>query len=387
MNERLVFFHVDLDAFFASVEQREHPGYRGKPLVVGHLSPRSVVSTCSYEARKYGIHSAMPSMQAYRLCPHAIFVDGDYRLYSRVSRQVMDILREYAPCVNQVSIDEAWMDMTGTRLLFGPPKALANTIKERIKKEIGITLSIGIAASPFIAKMASDYNKPDGLCMVSPGKEEFFIDTIGLEKIWGIGKSSLRVLNSKGLFTPAQVRELSPERLERICGSAMGKYVYNACRGIDPGMRNMEVKSHSISTETTFLNDITDRKTLHQVLLGMSKEIMERSLDEGVMARTVGLKLRWGDFRTITVQTTPENGILNSDQIYNCAVELLASKWNEGEGIRLIGLGLYQTYSGDTPVQDSLFSENEHKKRELDKVIHTLGSKGHVLKKASQLDQ
>lgn len=385
MDEKAVFFHVDLDAFFASVEQREHPEYRGKPLVVGHLAQRSVVSTCSYEARRYGIHSAMPTMQAYRLCPHAVFVDGNYRLYSKVSRQVMDILREYAPQVNQVSIDEAWMDMTGTRLLFGPPKQLANRIKERIKNEVGITLSIGIAASPFIAKMASDYNKPDGLCMVSPGKEEFFIDAIGLEKIWGIGKSSLKVLNSKGLFTPAQVREISLERLEKICGNAMGLYVYKACRGIDPGMRNTDVKSHSISTERTFINDITDRETLHQVLLGMSKEIMERSLDENVMARTVGLKLRWGNFRTITVQETPENGLLNSDQIYRSAVRLLASRWNEGEGIRLIGLGLYQTYPGDVPVQDTLFSGTEHRKRDLDKVIRKLESKGHRMKKASEL--
>ena len=381
-----VFFHVDLDAFFASVEQREHPEYRGKPLIVGKVGPRMVVSTCSYEARKYGVHSAMPTLQAYRLCPNGIFVEGNYHLYSTVSRQVMGILRDYSPEIHQVSIDEAWMDMTGTRLLFGPPKQAATAIKDRIRKETGITLSIGIAASPFIAKMASDYNKPDGLCMVSPGKEQLFIDAIGLEKIWGIGRSSLKALNSKGIFTPEDVRKLPPERIEKMFGRSMGEYICKACRGIDPGIRNEAPKSHSISTETTFITDVTDRETLHQVLLGMSKELMERSLDEGIMARTVGLKLRWGeDFRTITVQETPDNQVMNSSQIFECAVRLLSLKWKEGQGIRLIGLGLYQTYRGDSPIQDTLFSDNDHRRRELDKVVRSLEAKGYKLKKASEI--
>lgn len=383
--ESPVFFHVDLDAFFASVEQREHPEYKGKPLVVGYLGPRSVVSTCSYEARKYGIHSAMPTLTAQRLCPNAIFVPGDMKLYASVSKTVMSILSDYCPCVNQVSIDEAWLDMTGTRLLFGPPKALALKIKERVKNEVGITMSIGIASSPFIAKMASDYNKPDGLCVVSPSKEQFFIDTIGLSKIWGIGKSSQELLKKRGLFTPEQIRNLSIETLCKYFGSSMGNYLYKAVRGIDPGIHNQEIKSHSISTETTFIEDVTDSNTLFQVLLSMSQELLNRSLDEHVMAKTVGLKLRWGDFHTITVQQTPEYGLLNANQIFNIAKQLLLSKWSEGQGIRLIGLGLYQTYKGDSPIQDSLFSTDDHKKRDLEKVIHSLGSKGLNLKKASEL--
>ena len=172
MAEQKVYFHVDLDAFFASVEQRDHPEYRGKPLIIGVVAPRCVVSTCSYEARKFGVHSAMPTMQAYRLCPQGIFIPGNMHLYSRVSRQVMDIIREYAPEMHQVSVDEASLDMTGTKRLFGPARPLAMKMKQRVKDEIGITMSIGIAQSPFIAKMASDYNKPDGLCVVAPGKEQ-----------------------------------------------------------------------------------------------------------------------------------------------------------------------------------------------------------------------
>ncbi len=386
MPENRVFFHVDLDAFFASVEQRDHPEYRGKPLIIGLVGPRSVVSTCSYEARKYGVHSAMPTLTAYKLCPNGIYIPGDMHLYSRVSKQVMAILREYAPQMHQVSIDEASLDMTGTRRLFGPARQLAMTMKKRVKDEIGITMSIGIATSPFIAKMASDFNKPDGICLVSPGKEQVFIDTIGLRKLWGLGKSGMKVLESKRISTPAQVREFDLDELQKLVGRSFGQFLYLACRGQDPGIMFQESKSHSISTETTFIEDIVDEQTLSQILLGMSSELMERSFDEGVMARTVGLKLRWGeDFRTITVQDTPDDPILNADQIYSIAHKLLVSKWKPGQGIRLIGLGLYSLYKGDAPIQDSLFSENEHRKRKLDQVIHSLGSKGLTMMKASEL--
>ncbi|MCQ2412152.1 MAG: DNA polymerase IV [Sphaerochaetaceae bacterium] len=386
MAEHSVYFHVDLDAFFASVEQRDNPQYRGKPLIIGLVGPRSVVSTCSYEARKYGVHSAMPTLQAYRLCPNGIYIPGDMAKYARVSHQVMDIIREYAPSMHQVSIDEASLDMTGTQRLFGPPRQLAMKIKQRIKDEVGITLSIGIASSPFIAKMASDYNKPDGLCLVSPGKEQVFIDAIGLEKLWGLGKSGLAMLNANRITTPAQVRQIDMSILREKFGNSFSTYLYHACRGQDIGLMYQPSKTHSISTESTFVEDLTTEEALHQVLLGMSKEIMERSFEENCMARTVGMKLRWGaDFHTISVQETPEDPILNANQIYNIAKRLLASKWKSGQGIRLIGLGLYQLYSGDKPLQDSLFSEEEHKRRDLDKVVHKLGVKGVRMMKASEL--
>ena len=387
MAEHNVFFHVDLDAFFASVEQRDNPQYRGKPLIIGGTGLRSVVSTCSYEARKYGVHSAMPSVQAKKLCPNGIFIPGNMDLYSKVSRQVMAILRQYSPDMKQCSIDEASLDMTGTQRLFGPPRELAKTLKQRVKDEIGITMSVGIATTPFIAKMASDYNKPDGLCAVSPGKEQVFIDAIGLGKIWGIGKSGQALLKAKGINSTQQARSYSLETLQKMLGNSFGEYLYKACRGIDPGTMSQSAKSHSISSETTFLQDIIDEAPLHQTLLAMSHELIGRSLDEGIIARTIGLKLRWGDFRTITIQDSPEEPILNADQIYTIAKKLLASKWKQGQGIRLIGLGLYNTYKGDKPIQDSLFSQDEHKKRALDKTIHQLGAKGFKLKRASELTE
>jgi len=387
MLEHKVYFHVDLDAFFASVEQRDNPQYRGKPLIIGMPGKRSVVSTCSYEARKYGVHSAMPSLQALKLCPNGIFVPGNMALYAKVSRQVMAILKEYAPSMKQCSIDEASLDMTGTQRLFGPPRELAMKIKNRVKQEVGITMSIGIATSPFIAKMASDYNKPDGLCAVSPGKEQTFIDTIGLSKIWGIGKSGKKILEQHKIMTTTQARAYSLDELKRILGNSFGEFLYNACRGIDTGMMSQNAKSHSISTETTFIEDIVSEASLHQVLLSMSHELMGRSIDEKIIGRTVGLKLRWSDFRTITVQESPSVPILNADMIYSIAKKLLSSKWKSGEGIRLIGLGLYNTYEGDMPIQDNLFFEDEHKKRKMDKTVHELGTKGYTLVKASELEK
>lgn len=387
MLEHKVYFHVDLDAFFASVEQRDNPQYRGKPLIIGMPGKRSVVSTCSYEARKYGVHSAMPSLQALKLCPNGVFVPPNMALYSKVSRQVMTILKEYAPSMRQCSIDEASLDMTGTQRLFGPPRELAMKIKNRVKQEVGITMSIGIATSPFIAKMASDYNKPDGLCAVSPGKEQIFIDTIGLSKIWGIGKSGKKVLEKHKIMTTEQAREYSLDELKRILGSSFGEFLYNACRGIDTGIMSQSAKSHSISTETTFIEDIFSESSLHQVLLSMSHELMGRSIDENIIGRTIGLKLRWGDFRTITIQESPNVPILNADMIYSIAKKLLASKWKSGQGIRLIGLGLYNTYEGDCPIQDNLFFEDEHKKRKMDKTVHELGTRGFTLIKASELER
>lgn len=375
-----VFFHFDLDAFFASVEQLVNPQLKGKPVIIGKVGPRMVVSTCSYEARKFGVHSAMPTIQAFKLCPHGIFLDGNMDLYIKYSKRIMKTLSEYGT-VNQVSVDEGWMDMSGTELLFGKPKELALLIKNRIRKEIGLTISIGIATSPFIAKMASDYRKPDGLCIVSPGKEQLFIDTIGLEKIWGIGTAGLTLIKSKNILTTEQAREYSESQLQNLVGNSLGTYLFKACRGIDPGTFQEKTKSHSISTETTFNEDVKDSGTLKQILLQMSQELIFRSFDEGIMAKTVGLKLRWGDFRTITVQQTPDYGILNSNQLYDCAVSMLNSKWKEGQGIRLIGLGLYQTYNSDNPIQDSLFSDEDHRKRKLDKAVHELELKGLKIKK------
>lgn len=380
-----VFFHVDLDAFFASVEQRDHPEYRGKPLIIGTVEKRSVVSTCSYEARKYGVHSAMPSLQAKKLCPDGIFIHGNHKLYQATSRQIMDILKRYSPSVQQVSIDEAFLDMTGTQKLFGPPREACLKLKKAVFDETRLTVSVGIARNRFVAKLASDYHKPDGICVVSPSKEELFIDKVGLEKLWGIGKSTLDFIQKKGLRTTAQIRSLSMEQLQKLCSENLSGYLYNAVRGIDPGIWEGEAKSHSISSEMTFIDDVFSEETLSAILLQMATEVMFRAIEEKVLPRTIGVKIRYGNFETTTVQATPEEAILNTNQVFETARKLFLSRWKKTEGIRLIGLGLYQVYSGDAPMQGELFNEAEERRRLLDKAILNLNRKGHGIMKASTM--
>lgn len=380
-----VYFHVDLDAFFASVEQRDHPEYRNKPLIIGMPQKRSVVSTCSYEARRFGVHSAMPAIQAQKLCPQGIFIPGNYRLYQQVSRQVMEILSRFSPSMQQVSVDEAFLDMTGTGLLFGPPREACVKLKQAVREETQLTISVGVARNRFVAKLASDFHKPDGICVVSPSKEELFIDRVGLEKLWGIGKSTLNLIHSKGLTTTTQVRALGKEKLAGLFGENLADYLYTAVRGRDPGICSNQTKSHSVSTERTFIDDITDKDTLMALLNQMSTEVMFRAMNSHELARTVGVKIRYGNFETLTVQLTPDDPLLNTAQIYENAKKAFLSKWNGG-GIRLLGVGLYNLYKGDTPIQGTLFDEEDQRRRRLDRAILDLSKKGHSLSKASVLE-
>jgi DNA polymerase-4 len=386
MDRETVFFHVDMDAFFAAIEERDNPQYRGKALVIGGLGPRSVVSTASYAARKYGVHSAMPMVQALRLCPSAIVVPPDMKKYSQVSKEIMQICRTFSSEVQQLSIDEAFLDMSGTRRLYGLPREAAKLLKEKVNRETGLTISVGIAPSRFIAKMASDYNKPDGLCRVSPGKEIVFIDAVGLNKLWGVGKVTRNLLEKHHIRTTEELRGFTKETLQSLFGQSMGAFLFNAARGIDPGLFTSEAKSHSISSEITFNEDISSATVLEQYLLQMSHEIMFRSLDEKQIGRTIGIKVRLPDFTTYTCQTTPKANIYSAEQIFSYSKQLLAQKWHEGIPLRLLGLGLYQLYEGEKPMQEELFEDPFSKKRELEKIILEMHKKGQKVFKATNLE-
>lgn len=382
-----VIFHVDMDAFYAAVEVLDNPDYRDTCLLIGGLGKRSVVATASYAARAYGVHSAMPMAQALRLCPQAIVVEPRMERYSQVSRQVMEILKSFSSDVHQISIDEAFLDMSGTFRLFGLPREAGRLLKERVKQETGLNISVGIGPSRFIAKMASDYDKPDGLCRVSMGKEIAFIDAVGLKKLWGVGKVTQQQLAKHHITSTAELRTYSEQTLQSLFGRSMGHFLYLACRGIDPGIFKEEAKSHSISTETTFIEDVTTTEVLEQTLLWMSHEVMFRSLDEKQMGRTVGLKLRFPDFTTFTVQVTPQSTIYSAEQIYQHAKMLLQQKWSEGRPVRLIGLGLYQLYSGERPLQEELFEDPYEKKRRLEQVVLKLQKEGKQVVKATNLER
>ncbi len=383
MSEPL-FFHVDLDAFFASVEMLDHPEYIGKPLIIGKPGPRSVASTCSYEARKYGVHSAMPMVTALKLCPHAICVWGNMKRYREKSKEIMTILKEFAPGFQQASIDEAYLDMSGTERLYGSAGKAALTLKKRVRESTGLTISIGIAPSRFLAKLASDYHKPDGITLVKKGEEERFIDAVGLKKLWGVGKSTLAELEKRNIRDTETLRSLPLSYLERNFGNATGAYLYKVVRGVDPGIYSGENKTHSISTESTFYPDLYGKEAIDTFILEMSEEIIFRSLDEHFMARTVGVKIRYGDFTTVSIQTTPTEGIYSSQDVYRIAKELFWKKYN-GQGIRLLGVGLYQMYEGDNPEQGELFAKESEKQRALEKTILRIREKGVKISRASTL--
>lgn len=381
-----IWFHVDMDAFYASVEQLDHPEYRGKPVIVGGQGNRGVVSACSYEARAFGVHSAMPSYQAKRLCPHGIFVSGRMERYHEMSQAVFSVLATFSPVVQQISIDEAFLDMSGTERLFGRPRAAGALLKQRVLNDTGLVISVGIGPSKFIAKMASGYDKPDGLCRVSPGKEVAFVDAVGLRKLWGLGDTTMANLAKHGITSTSQLRVYSEQRLKSLFGDASGTYLYHVCRGIDPGVHTGVTKSRSISTEMTFPVDISRAPILEQNLLAMSHEIMFRALEEQVTASTVAIKLRFSDFTTITAQSTAESPLYSAEQIYASAKDLLHRKWREGQPVRLIGVGLHNVQDANTIVQQELFEDPYKRKQDLERAVLSLRTKGRTLQKASLLD-
>lgn len=379
-----IYFHVDLDAFFAAVELLDNPSLLGKPVIIGGKGPRSVASTCNYEARKFGVHSAMPMVRALQLCPSAIVISGNYSRYLEKSREVMEIFNSFSSNVMQISVDEAFLDMSGTTTLFGSPFKAGLTLKKKVKEISGLNISVGIGYSKLIAKMASEFNKPDGICIVEKGREIEFIDAVGLKDLWGIGKVTQKKLEQKHIRTNENLRSFSIKSLKNMFGEAMGYYLYNICRGIDIGIFERETKSHSISTERTFREDIISIDVIYTNLLDMCYEILYRSLSENKMARTIGIKIRYNDFSTFSAQMTPDIPIYNAEQIYEYAKCLLTKKWTKNP-IRLLGVGLYQTYNKDSMIQADLFDEDNKKKRELEKISLSLKKEGLNLTKATLL--
>ena len=372
------FLHVDLDAFFASVEQLDHPEYRGKPLIVGGKpeDKRSVVSTASYEARKYGVHSAMPTSQAYKLCPNGIFVYGRMERYSQVSYSVMQILKNYSPDVDQMSIDEAFLDITGTEKLFGPPEITAQKIKEDIKKQTGLTVSIGLASSKYFAKIASDINKPDGFYFVKPGSEQEFMLNLPLKKVFGVGNKTLEKLNNFGIKKTKDIFEKSLETLTFMCGENQAQFLYNIVRGkCDEQKFNSKPKSHSISAETTFSYDVSDSYILETMILDLAYSIMFRLLKEKGFSKTAFIKIRYEDFSTVSVRQTFDKNIISLDNFYDILKSLFKKKWEYGRGVRLLGVGLDNIEKEDHPVQQELFDDGFEKKQKVEKAILQLSQK------------
>jgi len=326
--------HVDMDAFFASVEQLDHPELRGKPVVVGGSSDRGVVATCSYEARKYGIHSAQPTYMAKKLCPNAIFVRGNHSRYSEVSKQIFDILYSICDKVQVVSIDEAYLDVSD---LFYSPQYIAKYIKKRVKEEIGLTLSVGISYNKFLAKLASDWNKPDGIMEIKEEMVPDILRPLPIRKVHGLGKKSVEKLNKIGIFTIDDMLKYDQSFYESFMGK-FGIEIYDRIQGIDE--REVNVSSggrKSIGTENTLSEGTDDTDTLKNYLTGFAEKIEKSLSKKNVSVKTVTIKLKTFDFQQHTRSKTLTHYIYRFEDLEQVAHDLL-DEYNLETKVRLIGL-------------------------------------------------
>lgn len=386
MDRRIL--HVDMDAFFASVEQRDHPQWRGLPVIVGGMpgEPRGVVSAASYEARAYGVRSAMPVSQAFRLCPQGIFVPPRMERYHEVSMQVMRILENYSPDVTQMSVDEAFVDITGTERLLGAPEECAMALKAEVREKTGLTVSVGMASNRYVAKIASAMAKPDGLSIVPCGEEQRFMLSLPLEKLWGAGKKTLCKLGKLGLHTTAQVRDCPQELLRREFGAAGGQFLYRAVRGQEAEDFMSEAKSRSLSVEETYPHDLSDEAAIDAALLQLSCTLMFRLHRQGLSSSRICVKIRYDDFSTVSAQAALGACILSTEELFAKAKGLFLRKYDGKSGVRLLGISLKDVGTG-AEEQKSLFDGKEQKQHRIEKAIVAMQEKDPSirLRKASLL--
>lgn len=347
MRDSASILHVDLDAFFASVEQLLDPALRGRPVVVGGLGRRGVVAAASYEVRPYGVHSAMPMALARRACPHAVFLAPRFREYEGCSAQVMEILRSITPLVEPISLDEAFLDVTGARRRLGDGPTIARYARERIAAETGLVASVGVATTKFLAKIASDLAKPDGLLVVAPGGEDAFLHPLPLGRLWGVGPATLGLLEALGVHTVGEVARLPEDALVAALGVAHGTHISQLARNIDDRDVTPDRVTKSIGNEETFGTDVCSRPELEREIVRLADRVAGRLRHAGVEARTLTLKVRFADFRTITRSRTEPEPTALASEITTTARELLGAV-DVGKGVRLIGISASQLLAPST---------------------------------------
>ena len=360
--------HIDMDAFFAAVEQRDNEALRGKPLIVGGTGNRGVVATASYEARRFGVHSAMSMVEARRRCPEGNFVPCDHAKYSRVSVELQRIFSEFSPVVEPLSLDEAFLDVTGMEQLYASPKEIAVCIKERIESELHLTASAGVAPNKFLAKLASEMKKPNGLFVVYPGEEEAMLRNLPITSMWGVGKSMAQILKNLGIYTIGQLAQTNVALLVKHCGQ-MAYKIHALAHGQDdrPVVANLEPKS--IGNELTFPVDIITLSQIETELLALAEKVGWRLRQYDYSGKTITIKVRYASFKTITRSKTLLDYTQFDDVIYNVAMEI-CHQIPMGEGIRLLGLTVSNLQSGGG--QLSLFDQQEDKRAAMYETIDKL---------------
>jgi len=364
--------HVDMDAFFAAVEVRDDPALRGKPVIVG-ADPaagfgRGVVATCSYEARKFGVHSAMPISRAWRLCPQGVYLRPDMKKYCRESKKIFDILTTFTPAVEMTGLDEAFLDITASFHLFGTPAQTCRKIKERIKKETGLTASIGLAPTKLAAKIASDLKKPDGFVVVEPDRLLDFLKPLDAARLWGVGKQTAAFLKGKGINTVADLIALGQDDCDRLLG-ACGRHLWRLIMNPQSSPVGLERETKSVSNEETFQRDTIDPKTIMAALMGLSEQVALRLRQAGLKGRTITLKIRLEGFLTYTRAMTLDCATDFDDEIFQAVKGLYRDFDRKSKKVRLLGVKVSH-FSGENQLR--LFANTGARKESLYKACDKL---------------
>ncbi len=367
-----IIFHLDLDAFFVSVERIFNPALAGKPVIVGgDPHGRGVVAACSYEARAFGLHSAMPIRTAFKLCPNGIYLHGHYDEYVNYSKTVKNILEKYAPVIQQASIDEFYMDFTGCQSLYGPFYNFALSIQNEIDKKLSLPCSIGIGTNKTIAKIASDFKKPKGVTFVEPGDEKNFLSVLPVERIPGVGKKTLQYLNNRGIYNVGEIANLPQD----FFAAAFGKFgidLWKKANGMGTEYLTLDHEQKSISKETTFGNDVNSKNLLENILFEIAGKVCQTLRDNNFHASTVTIKIRHSDFKTYTRSRTIKH--TNDDKIiFETALDLFKKSYTRRVSLRLIGIKL--TGFTLSSYQENLFDRTEAARKRLIEAVNSIRNK------------
>lgn len=371
-----MILHVDMDAFYASVEERERPALVGQPVIVGGTPEgRGVVAAANYVAREFGVHSAMPATTANRLCPHAVFLPSRMSYYAEVSEQIRTIFQQYSPLVEPLSLDEAFLDVTGSERLFGSAVSIGRRIKQDIRDQLRLVASVGVAPNKFMAKIASDLDKPDGFVVVEPGQEQQFLDPLPVGRLWGVGRVTGRAFEKFRIHTIGNLRQMPIELLRHHFGNS-AEHLWNLAHGVDERRVVPEREAKSISHETTFAEDIEDLEVLRAWLLELSEQVGCRMRRHSIKGRTVQLKVRFGDFSTVTRAETLAQATDVTQEIWRTVAQMLADRMPERRlKVRLLGVGMSGLTDRES-AQLSLFPEAGHERdSRLDKVTDRIKQK------------
>jgi DNA polymerase IV len=380
--------HVDMDAFFVSVELLERPELRGVPVVVGGSGERGVVAAASYEARAHGVHSAMSSAMARRLCPHAVFLSGQYHRYAEVSAEVMGVFGEFTPLVEPISLDEAFLDVAGAERRLGSAAGIASMLRERVRERTGLTCSVGVAGTKFVAKLASEAAKPkasidgpvfgSGVVVVRPDETESFLRPLPVQALWGVGPATLARLSRLGVLTVGDLADLPVDNLVAALGRSHGRHLHDLANGRDERVVDPHRKVRSIGHEETFQRDHHRRETLDRELVAFCDAVASRLRAGGLVGRTVQLKVKFGDFRTITRSHTLEVGVDDAPALLQCSRALL-DQVDPTPGVRLLGLsvsGLSSPGSRQLTLDDAVDGPGwEVASRAIDEIRERFGSR------------